>query len=117
MVLVPSEGHFSFQSERPPSRFDQVQSSCPIDVCFLYSDTENRGSISVRSSPDDRTVNQIRTYLEDRKVRCSIARPPNDAMGKSVYVSKQIVGFSLNTTSVSFFFKLKCKFLTDRAIM
>ncbi|XP_062581486.1 uncharacterized protein LOC134243266 [Saccostrea cucullata] len=69
-------------SDRQPSHVTRSQSNCSVDVCFLYSDIdamENR--TSVHSSPDNKTIKHIRMFLENKKIRCSIARPPVDSMG------------------------------------
>ncbi|XP_062581446.1 stimulator of interferon genes protein-like [Saccostrea cucullata] len=69
-------------SDRQPSHVTRSESNCSVDVCFLYSDIdamENR--TSVHSSPDNKTIKHIRMFLENKKIRCSIARPPVDSMG------------------------------------
>ena len=70
-----------FQSDKPESPL--AQAKCRVDVCFLYSDTEGGGESRWGHSknPDDKTIHKIRAFLEDKKVRCSIARPPADDTG------------------------------------
>lgn len=76
---------FNLQSEKPPGPYDPNRSVCPVDVCFLYSDTdalENK-SMSHSMNPDNKTIKNIRVFLENKKIRCSIARPPIDDSGKT----------------------------------
>lgn len=68
------------QSEKPHGPYDPNRPVCPVDVCFLYSDCEalENKSMSQSMNPDNKTIKNIRVFLEDKKIRCSIARPPID---------------------------------------
>lgn len=76
---------FDFQSEKPHGPYDPNRPVCPVDVCFLYSDCEalENKSMSQSMNPDNKTIKNIRVFLEDKKIRCSIARPPIDESGKT----------------------------------
>lgn len=67
--------------EKPPGLYDPNRPAYSKDVCFLYSDSDAHESKSMSHSknPDNKTINSIRGFLEDKNIRCSIARPPIDS--------------------------------------
>lgn len=73
-----------FQGEKPPGLYDPNRPAYSKDVCFLYSDSDAHESKSMSHSknPDNKTINSIRGFLEDKNIRCSIARPPIDSHGE-----------------------------------
>lgn len=76
--------NFFLQGEKPPGLYDPNRPAYSKDVCFLYSDSDAHESKSMSHSknPDNKTINSIRGFLEDKNIRCSIARPPIDSHGE-----------------------------------